>query len=529
MANHHLLPKSLPLLLQHRREGRFHFTHYYNGAFATGLARHYDKKSLLPQPQIETPVQPTTSTRGTTARGSSSEITSLHVDRVENRFVLAGSDDATISIYDLSQWGCEYYFLKDHHHPYGSFNNNKTMSCSAEAARYRHKPIARSVREVPRAFAAASTGTNNFLLHVPSGHASPISHVQWYPVDSGAFLSSSKDGSLLVWDTETMSPVSHCTPFSTKDICTFHLSSRNMAGNVVVVASFHDPSIKLVDIRSGASSHTLLGHSSQGLSSVQWAPHNDVILASGGMDGTVRLWDIRKGGSRSCISILNQDGTTTVTTGASTSNKPYSPYYTHLPRPSFSLHNNDKNDTHQSSGGRTLTISTKNAAPNNYRATESSTFVSHAGPVSALAFAGWDGHFLVSAGQDGALKVWDLRSSSGVNWIPLRFLAPDHPQPAISRNRKQVPILLTPHEGIGTTCCWVGNGSKLLGYGLDRGGTPQQVLEGHLHTITAIDAIEGERKLLTAGKDGLILAWGRSQQQTQLLRKRKHQLDQDSW
>lgn len=501
------LPRSLPLLLQHRSEGRCH--RYASGRFGPVVnlfKQQFAQKSLVRETQIVTPQRNFRS-------NSSIGISSIHVDRVENRFLLAGGDDATVSVYDLSKRGSEQYLNR----PKNTISEYSTKWNYQEGSI--HKPIARSLREPPQVFSSEATN-----IEIPAGHSAPISKVQWYTVDSGAFLSSAKDGALLIWDTDSLSPVALCRPFGTKPINNFHLSP--LRDYSTVVASLHDSSIKLVDIRTGASSHTLLGHSQQGVSSVQWAPCSDVILASGGLDGTVRLWDIRKAGSRSCVVIMNQD----VTQPPSVA-KACKADYSHLPKPSSGLDIIDTTvatDTSLLNARRlhrkkkiVTTTSTANAAPNNYRPTESTSIVSHGGAVSAVSFTA-DGQHLVSTGQDGNLHIWDLRSSNAFH-LPLRFLGPGQ-QPVVSRQKKQVPMLLIPEKSsLGQ--CWVANGTSLYSFSLDQGGTPRQVLDGHLHNITAIDTIEASLQLLTAGKDGMILTWGKHRQQE---RKRKVD-DRDSW
>jgi WD40 repeat protein len=201
--------------------------------------------------------------------------------------------------------------------------------------------------------------------------------------------------------------------------------------------------------------------------------------------------------------------------------KPFKQDFSHLPKPTSDLGIDTISDRAISAGtNRRKITTTASVGPNNYRPTESSSVISHAGAVSAISF-GVDGHHLVSTGQDN-LKIWDLRASNGF-MVPLRFLGPGQ-QPAVSRQEKQVPLLLTPDKSfLGQ--CWIGNRSNVFGYSLDRGGTPRQVLEGHLSVVTAIDTIEATMQLLTAGNDGMILTWSSKSKQG---RKRKVD-DHDTW
>ena len=181
-----------------------------------------------------------------------------------------------------------------------------------------------------------------------------------------------------------MTPVAHCKPFDTKGIANLHLSPlRNYSA---VVASLQDPALKLVDIRSGASSHTLLGHAMPGISSVQWAPHNDVILASGGLDGTVRLWDIRKAGSRACVTILNQDKT-----HPPLKVKSYQTDYSHLPKPRVAIPSFEEESggfRRNKRGHPGKTPANIDLAPNNYQRTETTTVLFGARSMLAGVFPG---------------------------------------------------------------------------------------------------------------------------------------------
>ncbi|KAL8997638.1 MAG: hypothetical protein Q9169_003117 [Polycauliona sp. 2 TL-2023] len=77
-----------------------------------------------------------------------------------------------------------------------------------------------------------------------------------------------------------------------------------IADHLLVACATQHAAVRLVDLRSGASTHSLAGHR-RGVLSVAWSPHNEYILASGGSDGTVRLWDIRR--SSNSLGVLDHE------------------------------------------------------------------------------------------------------------------------------------------------------------------------------------------------------------------------------
>jgi len=122
-----------------------------------------------------------------------------------------------------------------------------------------------------------------------SSHTFGITHISFYPFDSLAFLSSSYDHTLKIYATETLSP---SASFDLNSVVYSHALSP-IADHLLVACATQHPAVRLVDLRSGASAHSLAGHQGAVLS-VAWSPKDEYILASGDSDGTVRLWDVRR-------------------------------------------------------------------------------------------------------------------------------------------------------------------------------------------------------------------------------------------
>jgi len=426
------------------------------GPFERGVSQVFKEKQYLKDFEIVSPHR--------------KAVSCMSLDEGAGRFLLAGSADATISVYDTSKWGSEYFMRNG----------------DPKASKHSFHPVARSMK-VP--------ATEGF--ETPGGHSFSLSHVQWYPVDTGAFLSTSIDGCILLWDTNQMQPVLRVQPFEDSTGGCAHLQTGG-DHSLIATGSSNDAALKLVDVKSGAHSHQLTGHD-DGISNVQWSPTNPLVLASGSRDGTIRLWDIRKSGSRACITILDREAPPPIDI------KSYAGDYSHL-RESFR--------TKKSKKKRVI-------GPNNYDYVQNGAGGrSHSGYVAGLQFFP-DGQSLASiGGPDGELSLWDLRL--GV-MVPSKFVAPGGVPACTPRKRRAA--LCVESDG---SMIWVGHKSNLLGFSVE-GGSPTQVLQGHLHNICSVNRMDPIRNLLSGSQDGMILCWGRRNITESLRKKPLRTEDCDNW
>lgn len=80
-------------------------------------------------------------------------------------------------------------------------------------------------------------------------------------------------------------------------------SISKIATHSLIASACDNPAIRLCDLRSGSYSHLMRGHTGK-VMTVEWSTRDEHILASGGSDGTIRLWDIRR--ASACIALLDQ-------------------------------------------------------------------------------------------------------------------------------------------------------------------------------------------------------------------------------
>ena len=476
---------------------------YFFDRFSTHLTR--DSLQFNLYPQIVSP--------------HSTRITSLDIDNTsESRFLLCGSQDCTISVYDLSTLGSDHHLNPD----------LATLDCSKRNnehhLQWKHKNRFRPIARSQRNFA----GENHLdPLFVPYGHSHSITQVQWYPVDTGVFLSSDTMGNILLWDTNTFTPVS-CVKKTLMD------SSMNVA-NPCAIASMDLPKLTnsthlllaigsiqsgrsrhcehgsasssrlhiddrvvyLCDIKSGSMTHQLSGHGMGGISCVQWSPVHDYILASGSRDGTIKLWDIRKSGSTACIVTLDREN--------KTKNEVY---FSSIQQGSNDDGNNTPTITRMKKRRKKASI----VGPGDYSQVECSSYTqSHAGPLSSLKFTP-DGNYIVSASPTDGLKLWDVQSGKQFGTLlPTRYLGPSASCPnPLDRMQRTVPMQITQPGSFKSATIWIGGkNTKLFGYAIHgNGGKPNKVLSGHLDGVSAIASQDSHGRLFSGGKDGMVLGFG---------------------
>lgn len=192
-------------------------------------------------------------------------------------------------------------------------------------------------------------------------HKFGITHLSFYPFDSAAFLSSSYDHHLKLYSTETLQL---SADFDLRSIVYTHAISP-IAHHLTVACATQHTTVRLIDLRSGLSTHSLAGHNGA-LLSVAWSPTVEHVLASGSIDGTVRLWDIRK--SSGSLGVLDMEDLTGIT--------------------GF------------------------NSMGHGARSRERGK--SHNGAVNGLTWTE-DGAYIISAGQDERVRVWN--AATGANTL----------------------------------------------------------------------------------------------------------------
>ena len=314
-----------------------------------------------------------------------------------------------------------------------------------------------------------------------SAHKFGVTHLSFYPFDSLAFLSTSYDHTLKIYSTETLAV---SASFDLNSVVYSHALSP-IAAHLLVACATQHPAVRLVDLRSGASAHQLAGHQGAVLS-VAWSPRDEYLLASGGSEGAVRLWDIRR--SAGSLGVLDMDDSVGV----------------------------------GGEDGRG-----KNARARNHGK-------AHIGACNGVVWTE-DGRHLVTAGHDERVRVWDV--GIGANAL-------SHFGPIIKNTHLSTLLpLLVPRHVSGSQVMLYPNEKEILMFDLFEGtllkrlrapGVAVAQASGSVgqrnirNRVTSLGWRAGDVEMYSAHSDGLIRAWKpRVKEEIQLDKDEAERVDED--
>jgi WD40 repeat protein len=391
-------------------------------------------------------------------------------DHPAAQYLLAGTKDGHVAIYDL-------------------WETSTTCSVTATTASTTTQGI---VRHAPIQQATVTTaGGGN------SAGGGSVTAVQWYPVDTGIFLTASAAGTLALWDSTAMVPVLTVAPFAfTEHSSSYMLRCMDASpfnGTLVATGSNGSATIQLVDVSTGAASHALTPPStnstnggSRGVTAVQWSPTHTYTLASCGGGRNVHLWDIRR--SKQPLATLDDE------------------YRPTDPTVSRGLHRDSVN--YYSHSGK--------QQPNQLR-TRSSVVVKRPASATNLCFTETGQHLVTVCGVRRELAVWDLCACPDAP-VRLRQSFQSAAGGKAIYNSTLQPLIVTALQTARrrreqSTWIWVSSSPTTLdaydALSISDRCTPVATLRGHLGPITAAVATKQAlpRQVITAANDGLVLAW----------------------
>ena len=392
----------------------------------------------------------------------------LSLERHESRYLLSGGQYGTVSLTDLETF--------DAHSDISGVNVAKNLMSGVGPA------------------PPPTTMNNNVGGRM-------ISSLEWYPEDSGMFISSTFSGSLSVWDTNQFQVAYN-----------FALNSGVLASKIrcndngaLIAAGLGDSSVKLCDTRTGDSCLVLQGHKLS-VSAVDWCPCNLYQLASSSLDGTLKVWDIRRGGNNPPVLACDwlQDHTTIARYGsvfttidgkrsrnpavASSSTKQVK-----VGMGSTSAHTLYKSSDLDGDSSHMWTVD---------RYSEQIARA-HTGAIFSMRYSPC-GCYLLSAGGEGRVRLWDAATG--------RLQPVNYDLHVKNDSQAKLPYTME----IAQFSC-AGDDLLLFPNGL-RGdiamvplhsgtGLPVKVLRGHLGLVTSIVYRQAYHQVLSAGKDGMIFLW----------------------
>lgn len=410
-------------------------------------------------------------------------INSLQVDLTEGRYLLSAASDASVAVFDVQR--------------------ASELEVGGSVARYKSLFVIDKQHQ--------------------QGHKYAISSATWYPIDTGLFITGSYDHHINVWDTNTTQVVMN---FKMPGKVYKTAMSPIATSHMLIASGTEDVQVRLCDIASGAFAHTLSGHR-DGVMAVEWSTSSEWVLMTGGCDGAIRYWDIRRAG---CFLVLDQ---------AKTQLGTRQPLLEHsvaekaaISKPmgqSLSTKNRGEQKKVSSGNGAKLSAISRMASqpkggygkqrrhPGMMSSQDHAT--AHYGSVTGLK-ATEDGMYLLSAGSDSRLRLWDMESGCNtlVNFETVRL-----------QNSKGIQLAVAQDSSLVFVPCM----TSVKAFDLWSGNT-SATFRAHYDSVNSCWFSVQDQELYTGGNDRQILVWSSSDlcpddMDTKSLKGNIATKDEDNW
>jgi len=126
-----------------------------------------------------------------------------------------------------------------------------------------------------------------------TGHAGSVEDVQWSPTEESVLASCSTDGTVKIWDTRAPKTSSMLSERAhERDV---NVVSWNHRVAFLLASGSDDASFKVWDLRNFKASNPVgwfKTFHTDAVSSIQWSPHDESVLAVSSADELVTLWDL---------------------------------------------------------------------------------------------------------------------------------------------------------------------------------------------------------------------------------------------
>jgi WD40 repeat protein len=477
----------------------------------------------------------------------------------DGRFVVSGSADSSIKIWDLEQ-GREILTLPEHeaavrsvaYSPDGTRIASGSVDATIKlwdagageelATLTGHSDVVNSVAYSPGGELLASGSTDRTVkiwdteigqvLWTFSGHSRLVNEVCFSP-DSRVLASASRDGTVKLWNTTTGILLRTLSARSSEA-----LTVRFSPDGRLIASGFADSAIVVWDAASGREARTIAGH--EGVArTVVFSPDSRYIASASTMDSTIRIWDAQTGRQLRSIGIA---GVETLS---------YSPDGRHIV--SGSLDNAIRlwdastgaalltlagrsswvRSVAYSPDGKSIALGSTDRTIHIWEAgtgRETLTLAGHTGTVRSVAYSP-DSSRVVSGAADSSVRVWDAASGRELQTLwghssVVRAVSYDPSGRFIASGSSDASIKVwdaltgeelwtfAGHTGEVNALAFSPDGLSIVSGSSDRtvkiwdmtGGSPK-TLRGHTAAVTAVAYSSYSGRIASGSMDGTVRLW----------------------